>query len=297
MHVSSESAEHSFLTFLEGIKADLDGWVAITYSFSQFLNYDDILSDRDTVQTKLEKESGKSHSFLAGLKDCFSEFDDITLYHFDDFDIVLTVHVDTEDQLEKLQKIYEKISIDSDRKLDCLEYIADDFKKYQKYSDEKFIMAKRMQALRSLIDNNKISSISLRRSRRDDPVIMVVEDDRFTASYASHILRDFDIIICRKGEDAIPAYIEHAPDIVFMDIHLPGFTGHQTLQSILCADPDAYVLMLSVDSVKENIDQSKMLGSKGFLKKPVSRERVLNTIRACPFIRNKKGILPYEGTT
>ena len=255
-----------------------------------------MLSCRESIKGKLEKEQAKSQSFFLGLEDCFSDFEGATLYLFDDYDIVITIRAEDQDTRKKLDAVYEKISIDSNKKLDSLEMLSDNLQKYQKYSDQKFIMAKRMQALRSLTDDNKISSIHLRRSRRDEPVIMIVEDDRFTASYASHILRDFDIIICRKGEDALPAYIEHAPDIVFMDIHLPGFSGHQTLQSILCADPEAHVFMLSVDSVKENIDQSKLLGSRGFLKKPVSRERILNTIRACPFVRNKKGILPYEGT-
>src|SRR5690606_8687745 len=93
----------------------------------------------------------------------------------------------------------------------------------------------------------------LRRKRRDSPLVMVVEDDRFTASYIQNFLREYDVVIARNGEEAILKYIEYAPDAVFMDLHMPGLNGDQALQAIKAADPDAFVVMLSVDTAQHSI--------------------------------------------
>ncbi len=134
----------------------------------------------------------------------------------------------------------------------------------------------------------------LRRIKRDEPIILVVEDDRFTATYISGFLKEFDLIVARSGEEAVLKYIEYAPDAVFLDIHLPGINGHQTLQAIKCADPDAFVVMLSVDTAKSSIMSASENGAVSYLKKPFSRERVLNTLRLSPFIRDSRGILPIQ---
>ena len=84
-----------------------------------------------------------------------------------------------------------------------------------------------------MADSNKVASIDIRRDRHEDPVVMMVEDDRFTATYAANIIsKDFDLILAKSGEEAIALYIEHCPDIVFLDIHLPGLSGLDTLVAI-----------------------------------------------------------------
>lgn len=120
---------------------------------------------------------------------------------------------------------------------------------YQKIADYKLLSMKRMAAYEALANEGALESLTLRRKQRAEPIVMV-EDDRFTAAYISGFLKEFDLIIARNGEEAVLKYIEHAPDAVFLDRHLPGMNGHQTLQAIKCADPDASVVMLSVDTRK-----------------------------------------------
>lgn len=102
-------------------------------------------------------------------------------------------------------------------------------------------------------------------------------------------------MVARTGEEAILKYIEYAPDAVFLDIHLPGINGHQALQALKAADSEAFVVMLSVDTAKASIMAASENGAVSYLKKPFSRERVLNTLRLSPFIRESRGILPIAG--
>jgi DNA-binding response OmpR family regulator len=123
--------------------------------------------------------------------------------------------------------------------------------------------------------------------------VLLVEDDRFTASFAANILnKDYDLVHSKTGEDAIIAYVEHAPDIVLLDIHLPGLNGHETLRAIKKADGDAAIIMLSVDTVKQNIVGAAQGGAITFLKKPFSKDRLLAAILKSPHIKGSKAARP-----
>ena len=116
---------------------------------------------------------------------------------------------------------------------------------------------------------------------------MMVEDDRFTSTYAATILgTDFDLLIAKDGEEAIEAYIKNAPDIVFLDIHLPGLSGHDVLKALHAIDPEAFIVMLSADTVKENIVEATQHGARKFLKKPFTKERLIETVRNSPYVRS-----------
>ena len=137
-----------------------------------------------------------------------------------------------------------------------------------------------------MADKHKVSSIMLRREKREHPLVLVIEDDRFTASYTAGILhREYDLVLAKNGEDGLLQYIEHAPDIVFVDIHLPGLTGHQVLKALKIIDPNVFAVMLSVDTVKDNIVQSAAGGANNFLKKPFSKERLLSIVKMSPYVQ------------
>ena len=138
-------------------------------------------------------------------------------------------------------------------------------------------------------DEAKTSSIPIRRTRRKDTLVQIVEDDRFVAAFAAHILnKDYEIIHSKTGEAAIADYIEHAPDIVFLDIHLPGLSGHDALQAIKKIDPDAYVVMVSGDAVKNNIVEASKGGAAGFLKKPFTQDRMIAMVKSSPFYKPER---------
>jgi two-component system chemotaxis response regulator CheY len=153
-------------------------------------------------------------------------------------------------------------------------------------ADRKLLSARRFEAYRAMSDVHKVSSIAVRRERHLNPRVLIIEDDRFTAVYATNILsKEYDLTVCRTGEEGLAAYIEQAPDIVFLDVHMPGLSGHETLAGIKAVDPKAFVVMLSADTMKTNIVQAADGGAKNFLKKPFSKERLLNTVKNSPYVR------------
>lgn len=81
------------------------------------------------------------------------------------------------------------------------------------------------------------------------------------------------------GEDAVKYTLEHAPDVVLMDIRMPSGDGLTALGRIKLEKPDMPILMLSTFDNPTYIARSVALGASGFLLKGCTREELLGAIR------------------
>ena len=110
--------------------------------------------------------------------------------------------------------------------------------------------------------------------------IMVVDDSRLVRVQMEDVLKgtDYEIAVhCRSGEDAIQRYAEIRPDLVTMDIIMPGMDGLETARTILEAHPEAKIVMVSSLAYDDTINESKEIGAKDFIFKPFDKEQILST--------------------
>lgn len=286
MKIIRESPEHHFLTFVDKVKQDGSGWLAIHCAQSETLVHDELIDNPQHITGKLHAYKKESEALGEQLIAMTAEFSETALYYFTDGDILLLINPAGGVEDNSAQNLYKELAAERSGRYCRFGKISKDIYTYQRLADERFISARRMAAYEAMTDEVKISSIALRRERRKDTLVLIVEDDRFTAAYAANILnKDYEIIHAKTGEEAIVAYIEHAPDIVFQDIHLPGLNGHETLNAVRKVDPSAYVIMLSVDAVKSNIVESSKGGASGFLKKPFTKDRMIAMVKTSPFYK------------
>lgn len=289
MKLIQESPEHHFLTLLDKIKRDQSGWVGFHFALSERLQHADLISRPEHIKGKLHKLHKESEELVSELTTKLKDNNTAMIYQFSDSDIIVLARPAKDSERDALQKIYAPIEEKLGKRLSSQTNLAKDLYGYQKLADARFLKANRVKAYEAMADGNRVQSIPLRRERREDAVILVVEDDRFTASYAANILnKDYDIVIAKTGEEAITSYIEHAPDMVFLDIHLPGLDGLDTLRALRKVDPSAFIFMLSVDTVKQNIVDANKEGASGFLKKPFGKERLLAAVSKSPFVKELK---------
>ena len=111
--------------------------------------------------------------------------------------------------------------------------------------------------------------------------IMVVDDSRVVYAEMKKMLEDSEIEIvsfCRSGEEALSLYEECKPDVVTMDIVMPGEDGFDAARAILEAHPDARILMVSSLAYDETIDEAVAIGAKGFVFKPLNKEQLVNAL-------------------
>ncbi len=82
-----------------------------------------------------------------------------------------------------------------------------------------------------------------------------------------------------SGETAIRAYIEHQPDVVVMDITMPGIGGLEAIERIMARDSHARILVLSAH--EDSVHPKRVLnaGALGYLSKRSAAEELIRAIR------------------
>ncbi|HAV65335.1 MAG TPA: DNA-binding response regulator [Verrucomicrobiales bacterium] len=81
------------------------------------------------------------------------------------------------------------------------------------------------------------------------------------------------------GQQAIELYEKHHPDVVIMDLRMPGLSGDETITRLAERYPDVKVLALSSYDLQEQIFRAVQAGARAFLPKDVVLEELLNAIR------------------
>ena len=138
---------------------------------------------------------------------------------------------------------------------------------------------------RSLIpQGDQASRLGLVRLARMANVFQVLDDDPIMLRQVEHMLKAFGHVeTCSVASQFLERYFKYAPNAVFVDIHLRGENGAAMTGALLAkVDPNAHVIMISADAIKENILQSKTNGAKGFLCKPINREQLCRCVLSAP---------------
>ena len=87
------------------------------------------------------------------------------------------------------------------------------------------------------------------------------------------------VAACRTGEEALEELLKVIPDVVLMDIHLPGMKGTECVVHIKNRHPGTQVMMLTVFESNEEIFHALQAGATGYLLKKTPPARLLESIQ------------------
>ena len=127
--------------------------------------------------------------------------------------------------------------------------------------------------------------------------VMVVDDDRDQRLVIGRWLENAGHrpIPMSSGEQAILGLRDHFPDMVCLDLHMPGLDGIETLQRIRTGYPLLPVVILTADSTPEAIVATMKLGAYDYLTKPIDKTKLLTTVRnACAHHRMAQRVTELE---
>ncbi|WP_371820983.1 response regulator [Tsukamurella sp. PLM1] len=82
-----------------------------------------------------------------------------------------------------------------------------------------------------------------------------------------------------NGDEAARAYLELAPDVVLMDLRMPGTDGVHGIERIVAADPSARIVVLTTFDDDEHMYPALAAGAAGFLVKDIAPEALLDGLR------------------
>ncbi|MFH1487510.1 MAG: sigma-54 dependent transcriptional regulator [Pseudomonadota bacterium] len=110
--------------------------------------------------------------------------------------------------------------------------------------------------------------------------ILVVDDERTIIQSLGGILTDegFEVISADSGDSALELIEENMPDLVLLDIWMPGLDGIETLVKTKETYPHLQVIMMSGHGTIETAVKATKLGAYDFIEKPLSLDKVLLSI-------------------
>ena len=124
---------------------------------------------------------------------------------------------------------------------------------------------------------------AINRTTSPTKTVMVVEDNHGLRDQLLQILESAPDIKCAgafvSAETALPEILAHKPDVVLMDIKLPGMSGIQCVAEIKKTIPNTLVIMVTVYEDSERIFRALKAGANGYLIKSSPPEQLLESIR------------------
>jgi DNA-binding response OmpR family regulator len=130
--------------------------------------------------------------------------------------------------------------------------------------------------------------------------VLVVDDDPTVSDVVRRYLErsDFNVTLAVDGKQALAAAAEHRPDLVVLDLMLPGLDGLEVCRRLRTRDPDLPVVMLTALGEESDRVLGLSLGADDYVTKPFSpRELVLRVQSVLRRSRRRSDSTPGESET
>jgi CheY-like chemotaxis protein len=112
--------------------------------------------------------------------------------------------------------------------------------------------------------------------------ILVADDDEMSRRLLEAVLtpKGYEVILAKDGIEALNIALTQAPDLIILDIMMPGMDGYLTLNKIKEDDSTANipVLMITAVGYDYNIKLANQLGASGYITKPIDLAEVRSTV-------------------
>jgi DNA-binding response OmpR family regulator len=111
--------------------------------------------------------------------------------------------------------------------------------------------------------------------------ILVVEDDPDIRAMMTFILRDdYDLVLSEDGRCGIDKAVEEKPDLILLDIYMPGMSGLEVCKAIrdnpeISSTP---IIMLSAGAFKDEVTKGYAVGADDYVFKPFEPEELIERI-------------------
>ncbi len=113
--------------------------------------------------------------------------------------------------------------------------------------------------------------------------ILVVEDNETNMYLIGFILRKngYEVVEARSGEEGVELALKEKPDLVIMDIQLPGIDGLEATRRIRESKADGKIPIIALTSYAMAGDREKSLsaGCTGYIEKPINPDTFIDEIK------------------
>jgi CheY-like chemotaxis protein len=113
--------------------------------------------------------------------------------------------------------------------------------------------------------------------------VLIVDDERANRQLLEVMLaaEGYELSMATNGEEALTAVARHPPDLVVLDVMMPGMNGYVVASRIKADPATRHVLVLVLSSLDDQNSRTHGagVGADGFLAKPVNRHELCELVR------------------
>lgn len=114
--------------------------------------------------------------------------------------------------------------------------------------------------------------------------IMVVDDSTAELENIKNIVHEagYQVVSASNGEEAIDVAKAEIPDLIFMDIVMPGMDGYVTCRTLAAEESTKHIPVVFVTSKSQQADRlwAQMQGGKAYITKPYQADDIIDQIKA-----------------
>ena len=114
--------------------------------------------------------------------------------------------------------------------------------------------------------------------------ILVVEDNALNLKLVRDVLgaAGFDVVSATTGEEGLRMAAELPPDLVLMDLQLPGIDGAETMRRLRrdSLDPSIPVVAVTASAMPEDRARAELAGFDAYVEKPISIRNLVRQVRS-----------------
>lgn len=110
--------------------------------------------------------------------------------------------------------------------------------------------------------------------------VLVVEDSADNRELVSHYLEraGAEVTTAGDGKSGIARAVQDQPDLILMDIQMPGIDGHEAMAQLRRLNFKKPIVALTANALKSERDRAMNLGFTSYLTKPLDRRKLINTL-------------------
>ncbi len=111
-------------------------------------------------------------------------------------------------------------------------------------------------------------------------VLLVDDEEEFVKALAERLqMRDLGSDLAFNGEQALQIVKDQEPDVMVLDLKMPGIDGMEVLRRVRKAYPQVQVIILTGHGTEKDEEEAKRLGAFAYLRKPVNLEQLVQVMR------------------
>jgi len=123
-------------------------------------------------------------------------------------------------------------------------------------------------------------------------VLLVDDEEEFVKTLSERLqLRDLDSHTALDGEKALDVVQEDIPDVMVLDLKMPGIDGMEVLRRMKRCYPNVQVIILTGHGSDKDEEQARALGAFDYLQKPVNLEDLVEVLKRAYQTKTKR----YQG--